>query len=227
MCGRFAFHSPLENVLGLFGVERAVAAPAPRWNITPGTDIPVVRRAADGRRECVLLHWGLVPSWARERSIGSRLVNARAETLAEKPAFRSAFRRRRCLVVADGYYEWQTTATGKQPWYLRASDEQPFGIAALWEAWSDPAAGTLESCVIVTREATGIAHDIHGRMPVLIARDAYADWLAPPAPGGADPARLLDADPAVALIAHRVGRRVNNPRNEGSELVVPAAAGAS
>ena len=130
MCGRFAFHSPLENVLGLFGVAGAPVAPVPRWNITPGTPIPVVRLGADGAREFVLLHWGLVPSWARDRSIGARLVNARAETLAEKPAFRSAFRRHRCLVVADGYYEWQATAAGKQPWYLYAADARPFAMAA-------------------------------------------------------------------------------------------------
>src|SRR5258706_10599937 len=151
MCGRFAFHSPHETTAQLFGLGEDFPDVAPRWNVAPGTDIAVVRQGGDGRRELVQVRWGLVPSWAKERSIGQRLVNARAETLAEKPAFRTAFRRRRCLVPADGYYEWRTVAGGKQPYYVHALSGQPFALAGLWEHWVDPASGELlDSCVIVT-----------------------------------------------------------------------------
>jgi putative SOS response-associated peptidase YedK len=225
MCGRFAFHSPRELTQQLFALSELPAASAPRWNIAPGTDVGVVRIAADGRRELVNLRWGLVPSWAKERAIGDRLVNARAETLAEKPAFRGAFRRRRCLVPADGYYEWRAVAAGKQPYYVQAQSARPFALAGLWERWMDPASGeALESFVIVTRESAGVVAEIHARMPVIVPEAAYALWLDPSADAAAALAALITGDAAIALAAHAVSRRVNSPRNDGPELVAPAAA---
>jgi putative SOS response-associated peptidase YedK len=225
MCGRFSFHSPHETVAQLFGVTGGTVPLPPRWNIAPSADVVAVRQAPGGDRELVLLHWGLVPSWAKERSIGQRLVNARLETLREKPAFRSAFRKRRCLVIADGYYEWRAAGAHKQPYLIEAGDGAPFGMAALWESWPDAAAGTtLESCVIVTRESAGVVREIHDRMPAIVAPADYAAWLDPAATDPAALEALLGGEPRVALVAHPVSRRVNNPRNEGPELAVPLAA---
>ncbi|HXQ31970.1 MAG TPA: SOS response-associated peptidase [Steroidobacteraceae bacterium] len=223
MCGRFAFHSPHETVVQLFAVPRAAPDIAPRWNIAPTSEVAAVRVAGDGRRELVSLHWGLVPSWAKERAIGQRMINARAETLLEKPAFRSAFRRRRCLVLADGYYEWRVVTGGKQPYYVHAASGLPFGMAALWETWHDLENNEpLESCVIVTRESSGVVREIHGRMPVIIPPESYAIWLDPANEDVAALATLLTAEPGAELVAHPVSRRVNSPRSEGAELVEPA-----
>ena len=225
MCGRFAFHSPRETVAQLFALgDRLPELPA-RWNIAPGTDIPVVRVASDGARELVSLRWGLVPSWSKDRSIGQRLVNARAETLSEKPAFRTAFRRRRCLVPADGYYEWRVVTGGKQPYFVHAASGRTFAMAGLWEHWVDPADGkAVDTCVIVTREAAGLVSEIHTRMPVIVPEHAYAAWLDPNADPVALLAQLVSGEPALTLDAYAVSRRVNSPRNEGAELVAPAAA---
>ena len=143
MCGRFAFYSPHEAVVRLFGVA---AAPEiePRWNIAPTRFIATVREAG-GPREVAMLYWGLVPSWAKEKAIGARMINARSETLAEKPSFRNAFRRRRCLVLADGYYEWQRSGAAKQPYFIAFDDGQPFGMAGLWERWRDPVRASRSS----------------------------------------------------------------------------------
>ena len=224
MCGRYAFHSPRELTQQLFGLPADAPEVPARWNISPGTDIPIVRNGTDGRRELVSLRWGLVPSWAKDRTIGQRLVNARAETIAEKPAFRAAFRRRRCLVPADGYYEWRAVTGGKQPYYLRSQVGQPFAMAALWEHWIDRASGeALESCVIVTRESAGIVKDIHARMPIIVPPESYAAWLDPGQDAAATLALLLGAEGGVALEAYPVSRRVNSPKNEGAELTQPGA----
>ncbi len=226
MCGRFSFHSPHETVAQLFGATAFAPAVAPRWNIAPSAAVAAVRATAAATRELVMLHWGLVPFWAKERSIGQRLVNARLETLREKPAFRSAFKKRRCLVVADGYYEWRIVGSQKQPYLIEAADGAPFGMAALWESWSDPATGAaLESCVIVTRESAGVVREIHGRMPAIVAPADYAAWLDPALADTAALEALLAGEPRVALVAHPVSRRVNNPRNEGPELAAPLDAG--
>ncbi len=225
MCGRFAFHSPRELTAQLFELPGLPPETQPRWNVPPGTDIGVVRIAADGRREYVRLRWGLVPSWAKDRTIGQRLVNARAETLAEKPAFRGAFRRRRCLVPADGYYEWRALPGGKQPYFVEPAAGGLLAMAALWEHWLDPASGeVLETVVIVTRESAGVVAEIHGRMPVIVPPAAFAGWLDPTADPAAVLAPLIAAEAVPALRAYPVSRRVNSPQNEGPELTAPQAA---
>ena len=218
MCGRFAFYSPHEAVIRLFGLA---AAPEiePRWNIAPTQFIATVREPG-GPREVAMLYWGLVPSWAKEKSIGARMINARSETLGEKPSFRNAFRRRRCLILADGYYEWQRSGAVKQPYFISFEGGQPFGMAGLWERWRDPATGKpLESCCIVTTSPAPTVAHVHDRMPVIVPPDAYAEWLDPKNEATDRLARLLEPCGRPDLQAHPVSRRVNDARNQGPELV--------
>jgi len=218
MCGRFAFYSPHEAVIRLFDVT---AAPEiePRWNIAPTQFIATVREAG-GPREVAMLYWGLVPSWAKEKSIGARMINARSETLGEKPSFRNAFRRRRCLILADGYYEWQRSGTVKQPYFIAFEDGQPFGMAGLWERWRDPATGEpLESCCIVTTSPAPTVAHVHDRMPVIVPPDAYAEWLDPKNEATDRLARLFEPCGQPGLQARPVSRRVNDARNQGAELI--------
>jgi putative SOS response-associated peptidase YedK len=205
-------------VIRLFGVATAPDV-EPRWNIAPTTYIATVREAG-GPREVAMLYWGLVPSWAKEKSIGARMINARSETLSEKPSFRNAFRRRRCLILADGYYEWQRSGAVKQPYFIGFGDGQPFGMAGLWEAWTDPATGELlESCCIVTTApAPAVAH-VHDRMPVIVAPADHAEWLDPSNVNVARLDRLLVPSGLPGLEARPVGRAVNHPRNEGPRLL--------
>ncbi len=225
MCGRYAFFSPAEAVRRLFALD-AVPELRPRYNIAPTQDVAAVRVTPAGGRTLVLLHWGLVPRWARERAIGNRMINARAETLAVKPAFRDAFRHRRCLVLADGWYEWQAAPGGRQPWFIRARDAGPMALAGLWERWTDPADGApLESCTLVTTDATAPLRRIHDRMPVVLPEEHWPRWLDP---GFADAAALgsmLGAGDPARFEAWPVSRAVNSPRNEGAELVEPLDSG--
>lgn len=222
MCGRFAFYSPHEAVTRLFGVAD-VPDIEPRYNIAPTQYVAVVRDAAgDAGRRVAMLYWGLVPSWAKEKSIGARMINARGETLREKPSFRSAYRRRRCLVLADGYYEWQRAAGAKQPYLISFADQEPFGMAGLWESWRDPGSGeALESCCIVTTTpAESVAH-VHDRMPVIVGRADYAEWLDPRNEAVDRLDRLLVPCSAPGLQAVAVDRRVNDARNQGADLLAP------
>jgi putative SOS response-associated peptidase YedK len=222
MCGRFAFYSPHEAVARLFGVDAGVDV-EPRWNIAPTRFVATVRETG-GPREFAMLYWGLVPSWAKEKASGARMINARAETLTEKPSFRNAFKRRRCLVLADGYYEWQRSGPTKQPFYIAFEDGRPFGMAGLWERWRDPEGGEpLESCCIVTTSpAAAVAH-VHDRMPVIVPAANYAEWLDPRNEATASLERLLVPSALPGLVAQPVSRRVNDARNEGADLVSPLA----
>lgn len=224
MCGRFAYFSAHEAMVRLFGLPADTPEVEPRWNIAPTQFVPAVRVGADGRRRLSLLYWGLVPHWAREKAIGARMINARAETLREKPSFRTPFRQRRCLVLADGYYEWQATPDGKQPWFIRRADRAPFAMAGLWESWVEtPGEPPLESCTIITTEAAAPLDAIHHRVPVVLAAADYDRWLATGAADLEALAALLVAPTAGLLEPVRVSRRVNNARNEGPELIEPLA----
>jgi putative SOS response-associated peptidase YedK len=221
MCGRYAFFAPADAVRRWFGVP-FVPEFAARWNAAPTQDLPVVREQEPGAREVALLRWGLVPSWAKEPSIGQRMINARAETLGERPAYRNAFRRRRCVVPANGWYEWQKTASGKQPYFLTRRDDELVGFAGLWERWLDRGTGeTLQSFTIVTIAAPPALAAIHDRMPALLSREAMAAWLDPRVTDEASLGPLLGAGEAEAIEARPVGREVNDARNEGPQLVEP------
>lgn len=216
MCGRFAFYSPTEATAALFGVAGVPALP-PRYNVAPTQDLAAIRRDGEGDREFVLLRWGLVPFWAKDASIGNRMINARAESVAEKPAYRAAYRQRRCIVLADGFYEWSGAAGGKTPYYISAATGEPFAFAGLWERWVDKGSGEeLRTATLVTCAANDFMARLHHRMPVVLDA-AHADaWLA------GDPS-LIEHAAALAppLRAWPVTRRVNNARNEGSDLIEP------
>ena len=214
MCGRFAFYSPAEATAALFGVRNAPEV-KPRYNIAPTQSIAAVRVSADNARELVLLRWGLVPFWANDPSIGNRMINARAETVAEKPSFRAAYRERRCLILADGFYEWRKEADGKTPYYISLVSGEPFAFAGLWEDWhakdSDEA---LQSAAIITTAANEFMHQLHPRMPVVLEKDAADRWLT-----GDDTLLSEAGESSPAFRAWPVDRRVNNARNEGEDLV--------
>ncbi len=219
MCGRYAFFSPAEAVRRTFAID-AVPELEPRYNVAPTQSVPAVRAAEEGARQFALLHWGLVPKWAKERAIGNRMINARAETLAEKPSFRDPFRKRRCLVLADGWYEWQVAPGGKRPWFIRMKDARPFAIAGLWERWKDPANGSpLESCTIVTTDAAASIRKIHDRMPVVLAESHWDRWLDTAFSDTETLSELLKPFDPQALEAWPVSRQVNAPKNQGPELI--------
>ena len=230
MCGRYAFFTPIEAVARLFRVSAVHAHDlAPRYNIAPTQEVPIIRvspfleedEAHTAVRELALARWGLVPFWAKDVSIGNRMINARGETVAQKPAFRAAFRKRRCLVPADGFFEWQQTASGKQPWYIRAASGEPLALAGLWELW-EPAEGgaPLASCTINTTRASEFMRPLHDRMPVVLDASGRDAWLDSGTPAD----RLQDLlEPAAerTLEAWPVSRRVNSPFNEDPSLVEP------
>jgi putative SOS response-associated peptidase YedK len=228
MCGRYAFFTPIEAVTRLFGVSEVHAHDlAPRYNIAPTQEVPIIRvspfleedAAHAAVRELALARWGLVPFWAKEPSIGNRMINARGETVARKPAFRAAFRKRRCLVPADGFFEWQQTDSGKQPWYIHAVSGEPLALAGLWELWDPPEGGApLASCTIITTGANEFMHDLHDRMPVVLDTRGRDAWLDPETPVEWLQALLAPAAEEM-LEAWPVSRRVNSPFNEDPSLV--------
>jgi putative SOS response-associated peptidase YedK len=213
MCGRYTLRSPSRVIAQEFGVGGELEL-FPRFNIAPTQQVAVVRQmpAAQGR-ELAFLRWGLIPSWASDPSMGNRLINARSETAAVKPSFRKAFQSRRCMVVADGFYEWQQTAKGKQPYFIGLGDDRPFGMAGLWEQ-CDKQGGPIESCTILTTEANELVQPIHERMPVIVPADQYHLWLAPRCQDVERLGRLLRPYPSQDMRAYRVSTLVNNPRND-------------
>lgn len=217
MCGRYVLSIRPEALAAHFGLDECADYP-PRWNIPPGTDIPVIRLSPEGRRVLHLLRWGLVPHWARDASIGHRLTNARAETVVEKPAFRDAFHRRRCLIPADGFYEWKTLDKGKQPYYLSLRSGLPLAMGGLWESWRTPEGDVLLTCAIVTTQANALMTPIHDRMPVIIAPEHWQIWLdGPPEAARA----LLPPFPAEPLQAWPVHPRVSKASADTPELIQP------
>lgn len=217
MCGRFAFYSPSEATAALFGVEDALAV-EPRYNIAPTQYIAAIRGADQDSRELTMLRWGLVPFWAKDAAIGNRMINARAETVAEKPAFRAAFKKRRCLIPADGFYEWRKEGSGKTPYYISAADEQPLVFAGLWESWNDKESDeSLQTTTIITTAANDFMEPLHHRMPVILGADTGNAWLA-----GESGLPEGSAGDRPKMRAWPVAKTVNNARNEGEQLIDPA-----
>jgi putative SOS response-associated peptidase YedK len=194
----------------------------PRYNIAPTQPVAAVRYDIDtGERKLDLLKWGLIPFWAKDAGIGNRMINARSETVAEKPAFRAAFRERRCLVPADGFYEWQKLGTRKQPHHIHLPGGGGFGIAGLWESWESGEGDTVESCTLLTTEANETLKPIHHRMPVILDPSDYDVWLDPKLTDRDTLEHLLRAMPEDALVASPVSTLVNSPGNQGPELIAP------
>ena len=223
MCGRFTTTTPAEDLARYFAVDEVlVDERPPRWNVAPtDTVLGVVHR--DGRRAMGGFRWGLVPFWAKDPSVGSRMINARAETVTTTSAFARPFQRRRCLVPADGFYEWQACgARAKQPFHLRRADGEPLAFAALWDSWrpvrgSD--AGRVVSCAVVTTEANAVVGPIHDRMPVVLPPSAWDAWLDPANEDLEALAGLLVPAPDDLLVAVPVSAAVGNVRNDGPELI--------
>lgn len=221
MCGRFALYTDPMTLARRLKAE-AQSGLAPRYNVAPSQNIPVVRQEKEGRR-FALARWGLVPSWAKDINLGYSTINARAETVASKPAFRSAFRHRRCLIPADGYMEWQAQAGSKrkQPWYITLKSREPMAFAGLWEHWTSPEGEGLESCCVIVTEANDLMRPIHDRMPVLLDPETWDPWLEPEAHDPSSLVALLKPYPAEAMTAWPIGARVNSPKNDSPECLEP------
>lgn len=219
MCGRYVLSSTGERIAEHFGLAQATPV-APRYNIAPTQQAPVVRVARSGERELVVLRWGLVPFWAKDLAVGQRQINARAESLATRPAYREAFRRRRCLVPATGFYEWKPGPRRKQPYLCRLPSGGLFAFAGLWESWRSPEGEVVQTFAIVTADASDAIRALHDRMPVIVPESEYEAWLH-----GEAVERLVAGPSAAPLVIEPVGLAVNNVRNDGPELVVPMEEG--
>jgi len=223
MCGRFTLTVDPSDLQTAFPwVTLPAGAPAARYNIAPSQPIAVV--ANNGQNSLEFYRWGLIPSWAKDAAIGNRMINARAETLADKPSFRTAFKRRRCLVLADGFYEWRKEPGGKTktPMYVRLKSGEPFAFAGLWEAWRAPDDQALLSCAIITTTPNALMEKIHDRMPVILKPDTYTQWLDPAEQEPDKMSRLLKPYPASHMTAYAVSRLVNKPENDSPKCIIPA-----
>lgn len=225
MCGRFTLKTDPETLTETFPGFTTPAADEmrPRYNIAPSQQVAVVANNGDNSVE--FFQWGLIPSWAKDPKIGNRMINARSETLAEKPSFRTPYKRRRCLILTDGFYEWKAEpgSKTKTPHYIRLKSEKPFAFAGLWEAWSpniddDP----LLSCTIITTSPNSLMETIHRRMPVILEPDSYQQWLDPSDQSPTQLDGLLKSYPAEEMEAYPVSRLVNRPSNDSPDCIAPA-----
>jgi putative SOS response-associated peptidase YedK len=222
MCGRYLLISPVEAMRRFFDVGGLLNLP-PRYNIAPTQDAPVVRLDKQGRRELILMRWGLVPLWAKDLSMGARCINARAESIAEKPTFRDAFEHRRCLVPTDGFFEWEKKGKVKQPWRIGPAEDGLMALAGVWERWRAPDGGVVRSYAVITTGANELVAPLHDRMPAVIPPEEFTEWLDADTP----PERLrqmLRPYPASRMKAHPVSRRVSDVRNDDPGCIEPFAA---
>ncbi len=221
MCGRFTITMRPEELQREFPWIIIPAQMQPRYNIAPTQPVAVITN--ENPQQVDFYRWGLIPSWAKDISIGARLINARAETLPEKPSFRHAFARRRCLILADGFYEWAVNQKAKQPYYIRLKSAKPFAFAGLWENWQDDQGNELRSCTIITTHANELVSRIHERMPVILAPENYSLWLAKEEKLPSELSQLLVPYPAQEMIMHPISAYVNNPRHDDAECIKPLA----
>ena len=220
MCGRFSLTGLAATLLTAFNVQESVAWPG-RYNITPSQEVVTIVQPLGASRQGRRMRWGLIPSWAKDPAIGNQLINARAETVATKPAFRVPVRERRCLIVADGFYEWETQGRRKQPWFIRMQDGRPFAFAGLWDRWADPAGRAVESCTIITTTPNALIRRFHHRSPVIVAPTDYNVWLDAEIRDPEHLLRLLVPYPSEAMIAYPVSSLVNNPANDSPACQAP------
>lgn len=220
MCGRFVQYSDPDVYASGFGLDE-ICEMLPRYNIAPTQQVLAIRMSETAGRELVPLRWGLIPSWSKGPESRYSMINARAETLENKPAYRNAFKHRRCLIPAEGYYEWHRTGAGKQPYLIRRRDAQPFAMAGLWETWRRNGLDPIESCTIIVTEANDSIRPIHDRMPVILDAADISSWLDPRNQGGQGLSALLRPAPPNEWTLVPVSKRVNDARNEGPEILEP------
>ncbi len=218
MCGRFTLSQPINAIASVFNLAQ-IPPLEPRYNIAPTQLVPSILSAPGGEKQLQMLRWGLIPAWAKDPAIGAKLINARAETVSEKPSFKSAFKRRRCLIVADGFYEWQRQDGKKQPYYFRLQNGHPFAFAGLWEQWKSPEEQEITSCTILTTAANDLLRPIHDRMPVILDSDRYELWLDPKVEKSEILQPLLHPYQADLMTSYAVSTKVNNPKNNTSECI--------
>ena len=221
MCGRYTLRTPVDVLAEGFEIEEYPSSLPPNYNVAPTQEVAAVVEEIE-KRKLEMFHWGLIPSWAKDPAIGNKMINARAETVAEKPSFRSAFKKRRYLILADGFYEWQKTDNGKQPYHIKMQDDSPFAFAGLWEVW-DKYGEEIRSGTIITTDANDLMNEIHHRMPVILHPEDYAMWLDPNFDEKEPLTTLLKPYPADAMEAYLVSRRVNKPSNNEPNVLEPAA----
>jgi putative SOS response-associated peptidase YedK len=219
MCGRYSLITELNDLQGRFNFEAQELLYRPRYNLAPTELVLTVWN--NGHNVGEFMHWGLIPFWAKDPKIGSRMINARGETVAEKPAFRRALRKRRCLVVADGFYEWKKEGKLRTPMYIRSRTGEPFAMAGLWEIWKAPSDEYVHSCTVVTTTANSLMEDIHDRMPVILPREAEETWLDTGIEDTKVLTDLLIPYPAEDLESYAVSNLVNSPKNDSPECLAP------
>ena len=212
MCGRFALFDLKEH----FKIDHSFVEVSPNYNVTPSQEIPVIIRE-DGENKLVDFHWGLVPFWAKDKSIGNRLINARMETVSEKPAFRAAFKKRRCLIPANGFYEWKDSDGNKQPFYITAVSDEPFAFAGLWEVW-DKEDQPYKSCLLITTESSVSIQPIHDRMPVILKSAYHEKWISP---DSKDPIEILTEGMMTEFKSYPVSKKVNKPEHNEPDCIEP------
>ena len=220
MCGRYTLTSDLDELQGRFGFDAEDLPYRPRYNVAPDQEVLTV--VSDGRNRAEYMRWGLIPSRAKDTSIGTRMINARAETAAERPSFRRALRTRRCLVLADGFYEWRVEGRKKIPMYIALKSKAAFGMAGLWETWRAPSGESINSCTIITTAPNSLIEPIHNRMPVILMPEAEATWLDRSIDDPGTLTELLVPPPAEVMEAYEVSTVVNSPANDTPDCVVPA-----
>lgn len=221
MCGRFLLTAPGRIVAELFQLNHEPLL-EPRFNIAPSQPVAVVRiKAESGARELDMIRWGLIPFWAKDPRIGHKMINARSETVAQKPAFRAAFNQRRCLIAADGFYEWKRHGRGKLPYLIRMKDESPFAFAGLWEHWRSPDDRVLESCTILTTYPNPLLKPLHERMPVILAAGDYDLWLDTSVKAADKLNPLLRPYPDDEMTAFPVSPAVNKPSHDSPDCILP------
>lgn len=221
MCGRFTFSMDMEELAEAFpGVDFSIYF-EPNYNIAPSQDVLAISNIDASK--ATLLRWGLVPHWAKDITIGNKMINARGETLAEKPSFKHPYKRQRCLIVADGFYEWKKEQDKKTPMHIRMKTKKPFAFAGLWERWSPPDQGPLFSCTIITTDANDLLAPVHHRMPVILQPEDYDLWLSSKEQPAENLNHLLTAYPSDEMICYPVSRMVNNPKNNSPECIKPVA----
>jgi len=219
MCGRFDCHSDISVVVKVFKIDRLSIEYKPHYNIAPSQNIIVVKDS--GKRELIQCRWGFIPSWAKDPSMGFKMINARAETLMEKPAFKDAFRNQRCLVVADGFYEWVREGKVKQPIYISLKSHTPVGFAGLYSVWRSPEGEDICTCTIITTDANELLRPIHDRMPAIIPKDKEDLWLDPKTTEKEKLLPLLTPYPSNELESYRVSPIMNKPEYDSAEAISP------